>query len=268
MTYRELRELKEDGANIILLCGNHDQNMRVGDITSLEALSEFVTVVSKPVSYGIFDWIPYTADPESFRNAFANCRGEILFLHQPIKEAIPGATNLTGKTIVLGADFDTQQHKLILSGDIHKRQTLLGGRFQYLGSPLQLTFGDRGEQRGFTILDTATLEMEFIESDAPKFYWFRYDFKEHPSIDFDRDFVRFSYLAESEEVGFLKAKYPRVQFDKLREGLDAMESAPQIELLTDDRKLLEEYMDRVGIGDLDRERLLAVGLQELSGATI
>jgi len=57
-------------------------------------------------------------------------------------------------------------YKLIFSGHFHKRtfQERNGSRIQYIGNAYHLTRIDKKENRGFCILDTETLDYEFINN--------------------------------------------------------------------------------------------------------
>jgi DNA repair exonuclease SbcCD nuclease subunit len=62
--------------------------------------------------------------------------------------------------------------KLIITGHFHYREHRKYSNSRsilYLGSPHELDFGDRDQSKGFTILDTDTLDLEFIENNiTPK----------------------------------------------------------------------------------------------------
>ena len=68
-------------------------------------------------------------------------------------------------------DLPLDKTKHCIAGDFHKRQFLAEGKFHYLGSPLQLSFSERGDRKCFTLIhDDWTIEE--IETDAPRFYQF------------------------------------------------------------------------------------------------
>jgi len=63
----------------------------------------------------------------------------------------------------------------VICGHYHKRQTLFNedgeAAVEYVGAPLQHTFGEAGYETGYSVLDTDTGELEFFPVDiAPKFY--------------------------------------------------------------------------------------------------
>ena len=71
--------------------------------------------------------------------------------------------------------FDTSafdNFDLVISGHYHTRSTKMVGETEiiYVGTPYQLNRGDMGEERGFMILDTETLEYTFVANKvSPKF---------------------------------------------------------------------------------------------------
>jgi hypothetical protein len=57
--------------------------------------------------------------------------------------------------------------KKIVTGHFHLRDHRIydnGKEILYLGSPFQMDFGEREQVKGYTILDTDTLEFEFVEN--------------------------------------------------------------------------------------------------------
>jgi DNA repair exonuclease SbcCD nuclease subunit len=67
----------------------------------------------------------------------------------------------------LGSDSILDKAKLIISGHFHlreHRQYPNGKSILYLGSPYEMDFGERGQIKGYHILDTQTLNVEFIEN--------------------------------------------------------------------------------------------------------
>jgi DNA repair exonuclease SbcCD nuclease subunit len=55
-----------------------------------------------------------------------------------------------------------EKFDLVCSGHFHSKNSK--GHIHYLGSPYQMTWIDAGEDKGFHVLDTKTLELEFIKN--------------------------------------------------------------------------------------------------------
>jgi hypothetical protein len=62
---------------------------------------------------------------------------------------------------------------MVLTGHFH-HQSQKGG-IKYLGAPYEMIWSDYDDARGFHILDTETLELEFIKNPDQMFYKVRYD---------------------------------------------------------------------------------------------
>ena len=56
----------------------------------------------------------------------------------------------------------------VLSGHFHIRSSQKN--VQYLGTQYEMTFADVGSQKGFSVLDTKTRDVHFIENNNPIFY--------------------------------------------------------------------------------------------------
>jgi len=275
-TWKAFRDLSEV-VDLYMLVGNHDQHSKVGNIHSIEAFRDLATVVSARSGtlylHGLaVEFIPYTASITYLREELKKVRPEtdILFMHQPLQEAIPGSDNLMKTTFTLD-DVPWENVRQVISGDIHNRQELHNGRFAYVGSPLQLTFGARGKDKGMFLVGH-DLSLEFVALDGPKFY--QYEFPESaddPADESwltakpDRDFVKLLYApCWSESMGEIIKKYPRFAYEMYGKSKKEV-SRVSAEVANDDRALLAAWIKENDPGDLDAERLLADGLEELSG---
>jgi DNA repair exonuclease SbcCD nuclease subunit len=269
--YLAMQRLARSIKRLLVVVGNHDQNARLGDLHSLEAMKQFATVVDAPWENPIDGLtvaaVPYVADLDRFREAIAVVgEADLLLLHQPIAEALPSPTNSQGKVTISLSDIPFDRVRYAISGDIHKRQWLANGRFLYVGSPMQHNFGERYDTKSFTLLDTETWTFEEIATDAPRFWWYEFDGSDRWGGEADptRDFIRVSYQERDKEAAEkMRAQMPRVQFEMVRVDAPVFEQRASDAMVSDDRALLQGYMDLVGVGDLDPDRLLNVGLTEL-----
>jgi len=66
------------------------------------------------------------------------------------------------------------RYSSVLSGHYHTRSFLDGNRINYVGTPYELNWGDSGDQRGFTVLDTETLQYTYIPNPDFMFIKLRY----------------------------------------------------------------------------------------------
>lgn len=116
---------------------------------------------------------------------------------------IIGATMESGYVATTGIPMDTflKNVKLTLSGHYHNISSyeLGDNKLQYVGSPYQLTFGDRGQDRGFWFLKD-NFELEFIKNEVSS------TFKEVNYINIDNE----TDLSNS----FVKIDYPNTISDE------------------------------------------------------
>lgn len=83
----------------------------------------------------------------------------------------------------------------VLSGHFHHRSTY--GNISYLGAPYQMTWNDYDDKCGFHILDTKTLDLEFIENPRSIFHKIMYN-----------DNTGFDFTPETKEI--LKDSFVKV----------------------------------------------------------
>lgn len=68
---------------------------------------------------------------------------------------------------------DLSKYEMVLSGHFHHRSS--DGHINYVGTPGEMTWADHDDQRGFTILDTDTRDLEFIPNPHVMFHKVIYD---------------------------------------------------------------------------------------------
>lgn len=258
---------------VILLRGNHDMASRVGHVMSLEPFRDIsgVTVIDRPqMAHGIY-CIPYHPDVQVLRDWLTTAPTcAVLTVHATFREAVAGPCDRTirGDHVSLD-DVPWDRVGYLIAGDIHKRQQL-SDRAEYVGSPLQLNFGERGEEKAFTLYDTATKERTVIPTSAPRFYWLKDSFDLPEDFRPDVDFLRVSYLAKDELVAqALKQQYPRTELVLQRETVRATTRVSTEELsVGGDKRLLQAYLEQTPPNELDPESCLSVGLELLSEVAV
>lgn len=160
--------------------GNHDTYFRnTNKINSIEELFyeyENVEIYTEPteinfdgMKLGIVPWI--TNDNEQVCLDFIqNTSASILAGHFEINgfEVVSGIYHSHGVESNIFSKFDK-----VLSGHFHIRQTK--GNIHYLGTQYQMNFGDIYGKKGFSVLDTKTRELEFVENTRKVFHVIKYD---------------------------------------------------------------------------------------------
>jgi DNA repair exonuclease SbcCD nuclease subunit len=247
-----------------ILVGNHDQSTRDGSIHSLDGFRYFANVIDEPKKLTVADhWAgyfhPFTTDFDAFRKFCASIPpGEknLFFGHQGISEAD-----------VSVKDLPSDRCRYVFMGHYHKHQWVRDN-VAYIGSPLQLDFGERTEQKGFLILDSdvpAPRNVEFRFSKAPKFKLYEdadkfYTDLKNDRLDPKRDFVRVH--GQAKDIRNIQQDHPRIQ---VVQAAVPYEHPSRIDpaMTASDKALLSAYIEGASDGTLSKDRLLQMGLDLL-----
>lgn len=213
VTAKRLREdfldpLKRLNINLHIIAGNHDTFYKnTNDVNALEELigdreryNKVFIYYNQPFNLqlssddlGLF-LMPWITDSnrEITMNMVKETKAPIAIGHLELNgfEMYKGNINTHGDDPKLFDKFD-----LVLSGHFHTRSS--SGNIHYLGTPVQYTWSDYNDPKGFHILDTETRELTFIENPNILFHRFMYDDlnKEMDEvIVFDADFYKNSYV--------------------------------------------------------------------------
>lgn len=155
--------------DFVVLDGNHDLSGKGKDaISSLRSLQHVDNVrwISKH-SYSFFNvlCVPYSYDVV---NEVKKGKADILISHFGLSEGILNS----GISIVSDIKFADLigKYKLNLLGHYHKPQEISQGacRLYYVGSPIQLDWGEKGDEKRFLIVDTDTLDVESVATSGYK----------------------------------------------------------------------------------------------------
>lgn len=171
--------------NVRMIHGNHDQADREGNDHSLHTFRDICTIVDKPswihtnsTETDIFICaVPYVEDVSTIRELIKSHKVEenqtrIFLGHFGLKYAKIGADFVYEDPH--DADINDLSPTLFdvgFLGHFHMHQNL-GHNFYYVGSPLQHTWGDVGQDRGFMVYDTDTKHADFISLVSPRFVRF------------------------------------------------------------------------------------------------
>lgn len=168
----ELKRWHQDGIELWVLPGNHDQV----DLDGRNALEVFddlpnVKVWTEPTWTNTGLWVPYRARREDVASAIAvpnpypGMWPNVLFLHHGIKTA--AMNNLMVDTEGLPVEM-FQTFDAVLCGHYHKRQQV-GAKLWYVGSPYQTKADEVGQAKGYAIWDGK--QLRYVDCDwGPKHY--------------------------------------------------------------------------------------------------
>lgn len=268
-TFEAFRKLSKACKKLIILKGNHDQHLRIGNVHSLEPFREIAKVIDKPESFYYEELIiaahPYTPDANAFKQWVATLEGGDLFLfHEGIKDAVVGPYDCPIDAELELSDIPHEIYKYCCGGDFHATQWLNDNTL-YIGSPYQQNMGERNSAKGVYFVDTKDWAWQFIETNAPKFFTFesQCDFLsslEDGTVDIEKDFINVS-IKENELDNF-KAKYPFVSCSLIREEKIANTRISE-EDIGSDKDLLLAYI-RSQNSSVPEEDLFDLGFSLLS----
>lgn len=249
-------QMKEEGIHFTFVLGNHDI-YNVNNDSIVETFKPIGKVV-KGAEYnpGInnFSYLAYTKKEEDIQNYEG-----ILFTHIPIADFnFDNAYHSTEKHAFEKALFSN--YSLVFTGHFHRFQSQRN--IVYVGSPIQLNYGEMGIDKGFVVLETDDNTWEFIQyKNAPTYV--KIDIEDFQSFDPRNKFVGVHITEKIEN--FIKLR--KILIDK-----GAIEVRPffekKEELVLDERKkidsqssikdIIREYISKVKEKDIDNEKLLKI----------
>lgn len=165
-----------DSPTVHLLLGNHDLwKYEKTDVTSVYPLSQLqkIKMISEPSTTDIdgyqVSWLPYTHDPEKDILTIKNdAKKKILIGHVAIDGAF---LNSMGSVSDVHVEHDGEMKKVavdifddwdhVFLGHYHGAQRL-SSTVEYIGSPLQLSRGERDQEKHIIEFDMATGKKEYI----------------------------------------------------------------------------------------------------------
>ena len=172
---RFIEPLTEMGIEFHMIVGNHDMYYRnTNEINSAnELFSDYSNFHLHSVPYtfehdglciGLVPWICSENESEVL-DYIKNCKCPI----------VAGHFELSGHQVLSGVNFkDGMSDKIfsrfeaVLSGHFHLRSQK--NNVNYLGTQYEMTYADSGTQKGFSVLDTETRDIDFIENIDQIFY--------------------------------------------------------------------------------------------------
>lgn len=164
---RSFHETANDMA-IHLVAGNHDSYLRSPAINSLQVFKGMATVWDAPGTSGVLGFLPWTDDVEAFKSnpaKLARKGAKFLFSHIMVKGAVHTAAG--GISV---EDLRPDLFQRIWLGDVHE-PVEVRDRVAYIGSPMQLDYGDAGGKRGVRVFDDTNGKHEWVENtESPRFH--------------------------------------------------------------------------------------------------
>jgi len=160
---------KNLGVKVWQLVGNHDvyykNTNKINSVDSLLRSYDNLIPISEPGEYDINGFkafmLPWICDEnyQLTQSTIATTNAKVAFGHLELQgfQLYPGCVQQRGIDKGIIEKFDT-----VFSGHYHTRSN--DGQTFYLGNPYEMYWNDCGDKRGFNILDTDDMTMEFIEN--------------------------------------------------------------------------------------------------------
>jgi DNA repair exonuclease SbcCD nuclease subunit len=279
--YHKFKELVDSGIRLVILVGNHDQALKIGEVHALAPFSEFAEVVDKPtwVRFGaksdsLTAWLcPFVDDTEILNLQIQKGQqnpptsGKMLLgLHTSIHGSAIGSINYVMKHGLTVEQVAPENWDWVACGHHHKPQFMTDNMF-YIGAPIQHNFGDEGDPRGFMVLDTKKSGKEGIEfidltNDLPCFRTL--EVAETSDISKLQDLYKGDYVRVKVSGGVkldsVLAAVPEGVSARLERSADVTHEA-RINLTNANttEKILQAYVDHRDVKHLDNGDLVRIG---------
>lgn len=274
--------------DMYLLVGNHDMyHKERWDINSIKPLSAIprVHIIETPQQIVLgnrkIDWMPHTDNPvkelEELKKKNSGA-GDILLGHMSVHGALLNLCFGTKADVVVEYDNDMvpvdasvfKDWRMTFLGHYHGAQQI-NDSVEYVGSPLQLTFGEAFQDKHLIVLDLDTLEKTYIQNTfSPKHLLITPKDIRDENYDLSGNFVRVTVestmthkevidlkreIAQNHNVLTLDTK-PKEK--KIEEDQVVIDNAQAVLLNIGD--MLTKYMTERGLPEgLDSTKLLAAG---------
>lgn len=272
--------------DVFLLVGNHDMYHRERwDVNSVKPLTAIprVHLVDKPTQMILgnrkIDWMPHTDNPIKELAALKkenNGAGSLLLGHMAVNGAMLNMHYGTKADVIVEYDNDMvpvdlnvfSDWEMVLLGHYHGGQIM--GNVEYVGSPLELTFGEAFQQKHIMILDIETLQKKYIINDfSPKHLIVTPQDVVNQAYDLGGNFVRLAVdnLSAKELIDIkreITQTYKVLSLDTKQKEKKTEEDETVIEnakaILMNIGQMLDVYVEQRGVPDgLDKDKLLALG---------
>lgn len=150
--------------NFIVIDGNHDLSAKGGEAVSALTSLDYEPYVTR-IPFGDFErmenmlFVPYSTN---IVDIIKKNKSDILISHFGLNEGVLNS----GLSIIadLGLKDLIGKYKLVLLGHYHKPQEIIRDDISlfYVGSPIQLDWGEREDEKRFLVVDSQTLEVKSI----------------------------------------------------------------------------------------------------------
>jgi DNA repair exonuclease SbcCD nuclease subunit len=265
--------------NVVLLLGNHDlwfnDKTTVSSVFPLSALPN-VQIISEPkrllIEGSYWDFIPFTHNPIETIQELKKQDGkpEYALGHIALDGAILHGSQQSDVAIehdgdmvrVSAAIFDDYKHTFL--GHYHAEQ-MVNRKVEYIGSPLQLSFGEAFQKKHIIKFNGKTGEREYIENTfSPKHLVINIEDREKYQLDGNFVQIKVSDIGATDLIVIKKELQESGQFASLeikqqKKIMDEHVIHDAKAILYQGDEMLSKYARQVGHESLELEKLLSVG---------
>lgn len=172
---REFEAWRDAGVHLVMVPGNHDQVSLDGAVNAVRIFDAYphIHVMSEPffdrdAGIAFVPWCEEPARQEATFGALTSMSDTTIFAHAEVA----GAVANSGKAAAGRVSLTTIEKaaRACYVGHYHKRQKL-GEKTWYIGSPFEMSFGERDEPHGIALVTNEEVEPAFLDlDDFPKHY--------------------------------------------------------------------------------------------------
>jgi DNA repair exonuclease SbcCD nuclease subunit len=171
---------RDNKVHTTFLLGNHDMYFEDNwETHSLKPLQGLATIIDTPqtIFFGTtpIDFLPYTPNPSKYLGSF-NKDAKILISHLAVADAV-----LNAKFDIKSVEDDSKDKEVISVSAFNRWKKVWLGHYhygqkvsksvEYIGSPMQLSFGEAGQKKHIAIFSPETLETTYVENTiSPQFH--------------------------------------------------------------------------------------------------
>lgn len=280
LTFDIIYKYCSEGINLWILLGNHDlwfyEKWDIHSIRPFAAI-ENLHVIDKPCTLEIedtkFDFLPFTHNPIQYIN---DLNSEILIGHLAIDGAKLTGNNYADVIIEhesemtrVRSDLFAKWKKVFL-GHYHEAQKI--GNIEYIGSPLELTWGEADSEKHIIEFDSIDFSIKYIVNDfSPKHILLKEEDidgnkilrKNFIKVLMNGDLSSTEILQKRKKIEKLSPASLEIILSKQIENEHFVEDAKSI--MYDLDKMLEEYINSVNVDNLNKDTLLEKGKKVIQG---
>jgi DNA repair exonuclease SbcCD nuclease subunit len=280
-----------DHADLDFFClvGNHDmyhkEKWEINSIRPLTAIDR-VHIVDKPTRMEVggrkIDWMPHADNPvkelEDIKTANGGA-GDILLGHMAVHGAKLNVLYGTKADVIVEYDGDMvpvdakifADWPATFLGHYHSAQRI-SPNAEYVGSPLELTYGDAFQKKSVVVLDLDTMQKKYIENKfSPRHLIVTANDVVSENYDLTGNFVRLSTDGISgKELVDVKRKiaqeYRVLSLDTKQKDGKTAENQTVIKeakaIMTDVREMVKQYVKQKGVPTgMSADQLTDIGLK-------